>query len=111
MSRFDSSVSVELMRIEFMVYRHLGLPEHLVSMMEQTQFDTRVNGVFGTSARYKGTRKSGVANTSCGNTLIVLLSRLYLFHRENERTDSDEKWWALFHGDDCWAASDCQYTR
>jgi len=68
-SRYDSSIHSGLLRIEIEFYRAVGCPEDTLRAFERS-IDTCGIDKFGNSFQVDGTRHSGDANTSCGNTLL-----------------------------------------
>lgn len=50
--------------------------------MLKSQLDTRSYGRHGNALFCPGTRKSGVPNTSCGNTLLALFADLFSLSRQ-----------------------------
>jgi hypothetical protein len=106
-SSFDASITGELLKVEFGIYRALGLSPILLRFLEISQIDTQGMSQYGVGFKVPGTRKSGTPNTSCGNTLLATLSDVYALYRFNPNTT----WHVISTGDDLLAVSSHALTE
>jgi hypothetical protein len=68
--KFESSISVQLLEVEFKVYtKFFSLPPAALALLRQ-QLKMRITSRDGFSAVRRAGRASGVPNTSCGNSLL-----------------------------------------
>jgi hypothetical protein len=75
-SRFDSTISPEMLEIEFDLYE-LYHPSRTQRQCLQAQIDCYGQTREGFYFKVKGTRKSGTPNTSLGNTYLNVMVHLY----------------------------------
>lgn len=90
-SKYDATLSTELLNIELEVYTACGVPSDVVNTIRQ-QLDSRVQLGDGAYVDMSGGRRSGDANTSLGNSIIQVLCFTLMLHSLHEVRFDDVSW-------------------
>jgi len=98
-SRFDRSRGAKSLECEFLIYRKMGLKSKALECLNG-QLVTKGRSSFGFRYGVPGTMKSGVPNTTVGNTLTSMLVTRYIFGKFKQ------PFRAMFGGDDIIVAVD-----
>lgn len=85
-NRFDASIHAGLLRLEIDFYRMMGADESVLNSLEQS-IHTFGRDKFGNTYTVFGTRHSGDANTSCGNTMLQGICLTYALATQIREND------------------------
>jgi len=84
-SRLDTTIHEKFLNLEMWIYKECGASDEVLYMLNKC-IRTKGYMSYGISYAVDGTRHSGDQQTSCGNTLLVALSLLFVYMDHHKLT-------------------------